>query len=488
MQGPHSRAVSCPLCNEKFFPKSLPFHQKQCQKRRGERIVPCPYCSTEVTQLELPNHIQSCPRASKNSQGRQRNGGPSDAGHHGGGGGAPISRDMGPTQFEPDVAEDGRMRCLYCGRYFNPDRIDKHQSICGGLKNARPRGPDGQPTQTCRKVYNSEAARVGRGTAFVSPEEHERREQRKRAEIEAQARKSQSKWKRDHEEFQAACRAGREPVSPTSPPARASHGVPPGKVPCPHCHRNFDPAAADRHIPICAKVMNKPKPPPSSSPGPSRRGPPASPGRMSSPASPQRSHASPRPSPRPGMRSPRQTATPTPGGRSASCSRLSGSRPPQSPSAPGCRGTGLQAARTLRNSESASRLHSTRTPPPSSHGHGEGHFGTTSETLSLRDGSTPSATLRHPPTLPRSKLDASHSEDTTDDDLHGTPTGSRSSALALAGSHAVSRVGLRRSAMLYRLLSQVPQNALERELQDIGVSPSNLDQERLIEAILERLA
>jgi len=57
-----------------------------------------------------------------------------------------------------------------------------------------------------------------------------------------------------------------------------------------------------------------------------------------------------------------------------------------------------------------------------------------------------------------------------------------------AAARAVTRVGLRRSAMLFRLLSQVPVSVLARELSDCGVDAGNLDQERMIEAVLEQLA
>lgn len=36
--------------------------------------------------------------------------------------------------------------------------------------------------------------------------------------------------------------------------------TPEGNVPCPHCGRKFEKNAAQRHIPICANVANKPKP------------------------------------------------------------------------------------------------------------------------------------------------------------------------------------------------------------------------------------
>jgi len=30
---------------------------------------------------------------------------------------------------DPEVLEDGRMRCVYCGRFFSDERIEKHQAM-----------------------------------------------------------------------------------------------------------------------------------------------------------------------------------------------------------------------------------------------------------------------------------------------------------------------------------------------------------------------
>jgi hypothetical protein len=34
-------------------------------------------------------------------------------------------------------------------------------------------------------------------------------------------------------------------------------------IQCPHCGRNYAPGPAERHIPKCVNIQNKPKPPPS---------------------------------------------------------------------------------------------------------------------------------------------------------------------------------------------------------------------------------
>ena len=44
------------------------------------------------------------------------------------------------------------------------------------------------------------------------------------------------------------------------PPPPAS--VNPDYVQCPHCGRNYAPSVAERHIPKCVNIQNKPRPPP----------------------------------------------------------------------------------------------------------------------------------------------------------------------------------------------------------------------------------
>eukprot|EP00928_Gymnodinium_smaydae_P001131 TRINITY_DN10410_c0_g2_i2.p1 TRINITY_DN10410_c0_g2~~TRINITY_DN10410_c0_g2_i2.p1 ORF type:complete len:545 (-),score=114.06 TRINITY_DN10410_c0_g2_i2:109-1743(-) len=544
MQGPHARAVSCPLCNEKFFPASLPFHQKQCEKRRAKRRVNCPYCKIEVSQKDLPDHIKVCPKgaAAAASSGRDRSRGPSGGGDGGGGGGgAAHSSCQGPAgqaNFDAEVLEDGRMRCIYCGRYFGPDRIDKHQEICGKLKNARPAGVDGQPTQNGRRVFNSQAQRVegGVGRVFVTPEQYKAQQEKKSKFLADQrARKSKSTWRHQHAQFQEVCRAGRDddedprPSTGYSQPPRAASGGPgrprtgtaastprrqasspsssrggDGKVPCPYCQRRFEPSVADRHIPICANVQNRPKPPPS--PGGSYRygedsadeaGEPSSPSSVPGSAkSVGGGNASRRTAggsdarrlpPRGGQ--PRKKSTPRGGvagsssGAGASGTSMSGdgaNSPCRLPSLPGtptrerpgtsAAGPGAQAARSLRK-DVTQRL-------PGGGGrrlassHSEGSLQGTA-----RAGQQQSRAYQPEQTqLPYETEEVE------------VASAAQPPQQRLQPASAAGRLGLRRSAMLFRLLSHVPREALERELTDSGVEASHLDEDGLIEAIFEKLA
>jgi len=580
MAGPHARAVPCPLCHEKFFPKSLPFHQKQCEKRRAAQRVNCPYCSIEVSALELPSHISVCPRGQPKRPGQGGGQGGGQAGGKGGGKGGGGSyeedRSLGDGQFDPDVLEDGRMRCIYCGRYFSSDRIDKHQGICGKLKSARPKGVDGEPTQTEAKVFDSTAQRQGTGNAFVSPEEYKRRQAGRMRAIQKSKAKTQTNWRRQHAEFQAACQAGR------GDPAAATMPLPPrtGMVTCPHCSRQFDRVAADRHIPICAKVENRPKPPPQSrarqvppTPGPGstwRGGPqgqssmrPRSLDRMDSQDNfydPAESAVSSRMPPSaansplrtPGRRGGPGNSSPASSSRSSKLPSGTGWRPSASeaslPRLPGqgggdaCRRGAaaegglprLPGRHGMSASADALRAPQDSTEGPGARAGGRRNMAATADTFRAPEGTPGSAGSSHsrassggaglnaarslrqhrsPTASPKAEerssiaeeLDAAVSEEWDSDatwkpdmdvttkqdglrpkatkDLNGTSRQNPDSRQS-----ATQRMGLRRSALLYRLLSQVPQEALVRELGSCGVEGGSLDQEGLIEAIAQQLS
>lgn len=429
MPGPADRAVPCPLCNEKFFPASLKFHVKQCEKKRATRIVNCPYCQIEVSQLMLKEHIANCPKCKRpggdggggggGGGARRPSGEPGAASSRGGGGGGRPAP-TGAGSYEPEVLEDGRMRCVYCGRYFSDERIEKHQSICGNLKSARPKGLDGEQTQTGAKVFNAKAKRTGTGPSFVSPEAYRRKEEEEERELRRAREQAQKKssWRRQHEEFVSACRAGRgEEV----PPRPADHS---GMIQCHHCGRHFNPEAAERHIPICANVVNRPKPPPSPARGP------ASPARPPSEASPKKRRPSGGRSPAPDARGGAREELPSV--RSSSMGSVGGS--------------GARAARTLRSEASDGRL-----PKVDS-----------------------SQGMR-----PRKEKITTHA---------GPDVLDETNVPEHLANEVRHRLDASRSAMMLRLLRQVPQEALSQELKDVGVSCEGLDKEGLVQAMVQQLS
>lgn len=422
---------------------------------------------------------------------------------------------MPDGNFDPEVTEDGRMRCVYCGRYFNPERIEKHQTICGSLKNARPKGVDGEPTQTNRKVFSAEAQRLGQGNCFVSTQKYEEQKRQKDQEAVRQHQKrtqGSAKWRREHEEFIAACRAGRGgsdyegPSTPASPEQQHD-----GKVQCRYCARYFEPNAAERHIPICAKVVNKPKPPPSS-PGPSHRLTSSSGhGRGGDAASPRGSgRGGPRGASPRGASPARPPPTPPSGGQPPPPRTASSLLPPRqgfgAPREPS--GSSANAARSLRrNTSSGSSGGRLPELPQKQRSQAPGEV----DQFNLEDqGSAPNATQRNPGSKPppspgpRKQSSAGLPRNTgagSSGDGRSTPGSAASSGGQLPGADQTlrpeqdtprqsgfQRLGLRRSAMMYRLLSQVPVDGLARELADSGTRYEAGDKEAMIEAILEQFA
>lgn len=479
VDGPARRAVSCPMCNEKFFPASLPFHTKQCAKRRGERWVPCPYCKKEVIQLDLPAHVKVCPK------GAGRGKSPANRSSQSQPASQATLRPEETEGYEPQVLDDGRMGCMHCGRFFTPDRIDHHQGICGALKNARPKGRDGKATQTASKVFNAAAVRTGSGPAFVNAEALKRKQDAEAAKKKKSTSSKEASWRRASEDFQNVCKAarGEQVAAPTS------HGPRSGAVTCPYCSRHFDRAAADRHISICANVVNRPKPPSNASPSRSTRAPdsPTSTSRTNTPlrrrpntsASPGPNQRTLRPTECDSPPSPTPRSSPSrqrheaisdasgappraPDGRSASCSRL------PTVASPGSAGGALRAARDIRRNNSSDKLPQLPNSP--------GEPGTMSAS------SSGSGWNKKPPTVPRQRMDGTTLPGDRIDDSACDQSHERTQGTTL------KRVGLRKCAMMYRLLNHVPQDALARELADSGVETEEMDKEGLIEALIHQLA
>ncbi|KAL0214703.1 hypothetical protein P9112_006887 [Eukaryota sp. TZLM1-RC] len=115
-------------------------------------------------------------------------------------------------------------QCPKCKRQFHADRIGKHSSVC----KAKPLSK--------HKRHHSEKTE--------SPSQSARDSKPK-------------KWELQSNHLRAMIRANKglppEEGVPLPPPVDT--------VSCPHCNRKFSESAAERHIPICSRVIHRPKPP-----------------------------------------------------------------------------------------------------------------------------------------------------------------------------------------------------------------------------------
>ncbi|NWR51823.1 ZC21C protein, partial [Regulus satrapa] len=146
--------------------------------------------------------------------------------------------------------QEGFGQCSFCKRNFLCTRLEKHMSICGKNQGSK------------RKVFDSSKARA-RGTEL---EQYQQRKSSRSPQGKTPARKSS--WKQKHEALisimsqarqaqQTLAKGRKVSVLPPLPPVEN-----PDYVPCTYCGRRFAPRAAERHIPKCKNIKNRPLPPP----------------------------------------------------------------------------------------------------------------------------------------------------------------------------------------------------------------------------------
>ncbi|XP_046659050.1 zinc finger C2HC domain-containing protein 1C-like isoform X1 [Homalodisca vitripennis] len=149
----------------------------------------------------------------------------------------------------PAGARSDLVACKTCDRSFAPDRIQAHTEICA--KTSRKK----------RKPFDPSKQRI-KGT------ELEQYSVRKRP-SQPPPSLAKSNWRKKHEEFISNIRAAKQAQAHVAKGGKLSDLPPPPPmdtsdlIPCPHCKRKFNEAAAERHIPKCANMLhNKPKPGP----------------------------------------------------------------------------------------------------------------------------------------------------------------------------------------------------------------------------------
>ena len=146
------------------------------------------------------------------------------------------------TAIPEHVPEMERRECRYCRRGFNADRVRRHEEVCLAGKRKKVR------------VFNSAKQRMSREAMAVR--------------YTGRKEKPKTKWRLQHTELIGAIRYARRTAKAQAAgmdirllpvPAVSSHTQ--DYVQCPFCERKFSQNVAERHVPKCRDVINRPKPP-----------------------------------------------------------------------------------------------------------------------------------------------------------------------------------------------------------------------------------
>ncbi|NXM13869.1 ZC21C protein, partial [Ploceus nigricollis] len=160
------------------------------------------------------------------------------------------SAEMLHVQATSAVEQEGFGQCSFCKRKFLCARLEKHMSICGKNQDSK------------RKVFDSSKARA-RGTEL---EQYQQQKSSRSPQSKTPPRKNN--WKQKHEALIHMMSQARQ-VEQMLAKGRKVSGLPPlppsenpDYVACTYCGRKFAPRVAERHIPKCKNIRNRPPPPP----------------------------------------------------------------------------------------------------------------------------------------------------------------------------------------------------------------------------------
>ncbi|NXP60017.1 ZC21C protein, partial [Chloropsis cyanopogon] len=161
------------------------------------------------------------------------------------------SAEMLYMQASSAVEQEGFGQCSFCKRKFLCTRLEKHMSICGKNQDSK------------RKVFDSSKARA-RGTEL---EQYQQQKSSRSPQSKTPPRKNN--WKQKHEALIHITSQARQ-VEQFLAKGRNVAGLPPLPPPvenpdyvaCTYCGRKFAPRVAERHIPKCKNIRNRPPPPP----------------------------------------------------------------------------------------------------------------------------------------------------------------------------------------------------------------------------------
>ena len=175
-------------------------------------------------------------------------------------------------------SSNGLVACRLCHRTFAPNRLITHESACRKAHRSRPifdtqsqriNGIMEQLGETLN--YNAKStSRTKRPYSSFALSSHYNNSNMKTT-------RSPTSWRQQHEELISSIREAKRYLQHKHNPLRSyesnsyfsSMNKPTtpkidNRVPCPYCDRSYAADTAEKHIPICAKTINRPRPPTSS--------------------------------------------------------------------------------------------------------------------------------------------------------------------------------------------------------------------------------
>jgi len=161
---------------------------KACKKKYDMTHTACKNCGMMLRVDEWQDHRSFCKDRAKRIIG------------DGAAGAVPQNPNAPPTEYpeNPELSErDVRIPCDFCGRKFNPDRVNKHMFICNKIRKknkAKKRG-----------VWDGSAKRV-QGTVFAEFENN----RSATPEIVKEWRKHGRRWRQERSMFRAVMGAEEE--------------------------------------------------------------------------------------------------------------------------------------------------------------------------------------------------------------------------------------------------------------------------------------
>uniref|UniRef100_A0A8C3RNC3 Zinc finger C2HC-type containing 1C n=1 Tax=Chelydra serpentina TaxID=8475 RepID=A0A8C3RNC3_CHESE len=156
---------------------------------------------------------------------------------------------MAQLQLAVEQGELGE--CDFCGRRFLHLRLEKHMNVCSKSQGSK------------RKVFDSSMARARGTDPVIAPAIYTNH-----SSPSVQNEPPKNNWRQKHESFIRTLRQAREMQHVISKGGKLSDLPPlppvenPDYISCPHCNRRFAPKVAERHIPKCKTIKNRPPPPP----------------------------------------------------------------------------------------------------------------------------------------------------------------------------------------------------------------------------------